>query len=315
MRVDPLGGMRRGRSGGMRAGRGRGFGGIRWWVLLLFAGYAAFSWFGSAETDPYTGETAHYGATPTEEVQLGAQAYQQVLSDASAQGALLPADAEVSRQIREIAERLIEKVPAVTAELAALNGQEAPQAYRDFQWDAAVIQSDDANAFVLPGGKIAVYTGLLPVAENQNAMAAILGHEIAHALLRHGSQRMAQQKLLQVGQLAAGVALGGMDPGQQQAVMAALGAGAQYGFILPYGRNHETQADKVGLMLAAAACFDPREAVPLWERMARLGGGERPPEFASTHPDPANRQETLRALMPQAEAFYQKHCAGRAPLR
>lgn len=312
MRVDPFGGRRN--SSGVRARRGRGLGGVRWWVLLVFAAYAAFSWFGSAETDPYTGETAHYGASPVEEAQLGAQAYQQVLSDASAQGALLPPDAQVSRQVREIAERLIEKVPAVTEELATMNGQQAPQVYRDFQWDAAVIQSDDANAFVLPGGKIAVYTGLLPVAENQDAMATILGHEIAHALLRHGSQRMAQQKLMQVGQLAAGVALGGMDPGQQQAVMAALGAGAQYGFILPYGRNHETQADRVGLMLAAAACFDPREAVPLWERMSQLGGGARPPEFASTHPDPANRQETLRALMPQALEFRERHCAGRPAL-
>jgi len=133
--------------------------------------------------------------------------------------------------------------------------------------------------------------------------------------LRHGSQRMAQQKLVQMGQMAAGVALGGMDPGQQQAVMAALGAGAQYGLILPYGRNHETQADQVGLMLAAAACFDPRQAIPLWERMSKLGEGARPPEFASTHPDPANRIQTLQSLMPQAEAFYQKYCQGQPPLQ
>jgi predicted Zn-dependent protease len=303
MRVDPMRGVRQGRR------RGRGFGGIRWIALLLFAGYAAWSWFGSAETDPYTGETAHYGASPEEEVQLGAQACQQVLGDANAQGALLPEDAQVSRQIAGIAERLIARVPEVTADLASMHQQQAPTTYENFQWNAAVIQSDDANAFVLPGGKMVVYTGLLPIAENQDAMAVILGHEIAHALLRHGSQRMAQQKLVQMGQVAAGVALGGMDPGQQQAVMAALGAGAQYGFILPYGRNHETQADRVGLMLAAAACFDPHEAVPLWGRMSRIGSGERPPEFASTHPDPANRQQTLQALMPQAEEFRRRYCA------
>ena len=111
-----------------------------------------------------------------------------------------------------------------------------------------------------------------------------------------------------MGQVAAGMAVGGMDPQQQQAVMAALGAGAQYGFVLPYGRSHETQADEVGLMLAAAACYDPNEAVPLWERMGQLGGGERPPEFASTHPDPANRMQTLQSLMPQAEQFREKYC-------
>ena len=297
------------------AGRGRGFGGVRWWILLLFAGYAAWQWFGSAETDPYTGEKAHYGATAEEEIQLGAQAYQQVLGDAAAQGALLPADAQVSLQIREIAERLVAKVPQVTADLAAMNQQEAPTDYRGFEWDVSVIQSDDANAFVLPGGKMAVYTGLLPIAGNADAMAVVMGHEVAHALLRHGSQRIAQQKLVQMGQMAAGLALGGMDPQQQQALMAALGAGAQYGFILPYGRNHETQADKVGLMLAAAACYDPREAIPLWQRMSELGGGERPPEFASTHPDPANRIQTLQSLMPQAEQFHQKYCEGHPPLR
>ncbi|GAB2611929.1 M48 family metallopeptidase [Novilysobacter erysipheiresistens] len=308
MNIGSLGGMR----GGTRRAGGRRRGGIRWWILLLFAGYAAWQWFGSAETDPYTGETAHYGASAEEEIQLGAQAYQQVLGDAQAQGALMPPDAEVSRQIRAIAQRLVARVPQVTADLAAMHQQQAPTAYQQFQWDVSVIQSDQANAFVLPGGKMAVYTGLLPIAGNEDAMAVVMGHEIAHALLRHGSQRMAQQELVQMGQMAAGMALGGMDPGQQQAVMAALGAGAQYGFILPYGRDHETQADQVGLMLAAAACYDPRTAVPLWERMSQLGGGERPPEFASTHPDPANRIQTLQALMPQAVAFHEKYCAGQS---
>ena len=301
MRIDPLGGQR-------QAGRQRRGGGIRWWILILFAGYAAWQWFGSARVDPYTGEKAHYGATPEEEVQLGAQAFQEVLGDAQAQGALLPPNTEVSQQIRTIAQRLVTRVPEVTADLAAANQQEVPNTHQNFQWDVAVIQSDQANAFCLPGGKMAVYTGLIPVAQNQDAMAVVMGHEIAHALLRHGSQRMAQQKLVQMGQMAAGMAIGGMDPQQQQAVMAALGAGAQYGFILPYGRNHETQADEVGLMLAAAACYNPQEAVPLWERMASLGGGQQPPEFASTHPNPANRIQHLQSLMPQAQAFRAKYC-------
>lgn len=304
MRVDPL--------GNQQAPRRRGFGGggIRWWILIAFAVYAVWSWIGSAETDPYTGETAHYGASPEEEVQLGAQAYQQVQSDAAAQGALVPETAQISQQIREIASRLVNRVPQVTSDLAAMNQQQTPTGYQNFQWDVSVIQSEEANAFCLPGGKMAVYTGLIPITQNQDAMAVVMGHEIAHALLRHGSQRMAQQKLVQVGQMAAGMALGGMDPQQQQAVMAALGAGAQYGFILPYGRNHETQADKVGLMLAAAACYDPREAIPLWERMSQLSGGERPPEFASTHPDPANRIQTLQSLMPTATAYHAKYCSG-----
>jgi len=307
MQVSPMG------STGSR--RGFGLGSMRWIIMLLFAGYAAWSWFSSAQTDPYTGETAHYGASTDEEVELGAQAFQQVVGDASTQNALLPKDAKVTQQVSEVARRLIARVPQVTADLAAMNQQQAPTSYQNFQWDVAVIQSDQANAFCLPGGKMAVYTGLLPIVQNESALAVVMGHEIAHALLRHGSQRMAQQKILQVGQMAAGVALGGMDPQQQQAVMGALGAGAQYGWILPYGRNHESQADRVGLMLAAAACYDPHEAVPLWQRMAEMGGGSRPPEFASTHPDPANRQQALQQMMPQAEQFYAKYCQGQPPLK
>lgn len=302
-----LGSRRRGQPAGKRRG-----GGVRWWILLLFAGYAAWQWFGSAQTDPYTGETAHYGASAAEESELGASAYQQVLGDAQSQGALLPASDPVSQQIRDIAERLVAKVPQVTSDLAAQHQQQAPTSYQSFQWDVSVIQSDQANAFCLPGGKMAVYTGLLPITQTEDAMAVVMGHEIAHALLRHGSQRMAQQNLVQMGQMAAGMAVGGMEPQQQQAVMAALGAGAQYGLILPYGRGHETQADEVGLMLAAAACYDPRAAIPLWERMSQMGGGQRPPEFASTHPDPANRIQTLQALMPQATGFYEKYCRASA---
>lgn len=301
MRIDPLGGQR-------QSGRQRRGGGIRWWILVLFAGYAAWQWFGNAEVDPYTGERAHYGVSEKEEVQLGAQAFQEVLGEAQAQGALLPPDAEVSQQIRTIAQRLVSRVPQVTADMAAANQQAVPTSHQGFQWDVAVIQSDQANAFCLPGGKMAVYTGLIPVAQSQDAMAVVMGHEIAHALLRHGSQRMAQQKLVQMGQMATSAAIGNMDPQQQQSLMAVFGAGAEYGLILPYGRNHETQADEVGLMLAAAACYDPQQAIPLWERMSALGGGERPSEFASTHPDPANRIQHLQSLMPQALAFRAKYC-------
>jgi metalloendopeptidase OMA1, mitochondrial len=134
----------------------------------------------------------------------------------------------------------------------------------------------------------------------------VMGHEIAHALLRHGAQRMSQQKLTQIGQMAG--AMSGMDPQQQQMVMAAMG----YGYLLPYARQHETQADEVGLMLAAAACYDPREAVPLWERMSASSGGQAPPEFASTHPNPGTRIQNLEALMPRALEYRQRFCASAA---
>jgi predicted Zn-dependent protease len=290
-------------------GQPRRGGGIHWWVLILFAGYAAWSWFGNAKTDPYTGTKAHYGASVDEEAQLGLQAFQEVLTT---EKPLDPND-PTAKQIESIAQRLVQRASAVETDLAAENSQQSPELAKTFEWSVAVLQSEQANAFCLPGGKMAVYTGLIPVTQNNDAMAVVMGHEIAHALLRHGSQRMAQQKLVQMGQMAAGVALGNMDPQQQQMVMAALGAGAQYGLVLPYGRNHETQADEVGLMLAAAACFNPHEAIPLWQRMSALGGGQRPPEFASTHPDPANRIQHLQELMPKAEQYYAKYCGGKTP--
>ncbi|MEO7251103.1 MAG: M48 family metallopeptidase [Arenimonas sp.] len=291
------------------AGGGSRFGGIHWWVLLLFAGYAAWSWIGSSKTDPYTGGKAHYGASVDQEAQLGLQAFQQVLTQ---ERALDPGD-PTAKRIEAIAKRLVERASSVEADLAAEHGQPSPGLAKTFEWSVAVLQSDQANAFCLPGGKMAVYTGLVPITQNDDAMGVVMGHEIAHALLRHGSQRMEQQKLVQAGQMATGVALGNMDPQQQQMVMSVLGAGAQYGLILPYGRKHETQADEVGLMLAAAACFNPHEAIPLWNRMSQLSGGQRPPEFASTHPDPANRIEHLQSLMPKAEQFYAKYCGGKTP--
>ena len=136
----------------------------------------------------------------------------------------------------------------------------------------------------------------------RDAVAVVMGHEIAHALLRHGAQRMTRGKLEQIGQMAG--AASGMDQNTMQAVMQAYG----YGSALPYARSQETQADELGLMLAAAACFDPRESVPLWERMDRNSGGGAPPEFASTHPSPESRIQHLESLQPKAQAFRQKYC-------
>lgn len=296
--------MQHDRSGRRRAGQAaasrRGIN-PRFLILLLFAGYGAWYWYSNQSLDAVTGESVliDRSLTVEDEKALGLQAYREILS----QERPLDPDEPIARQVQAIAQRLVAKVPEVEAALAAEHGN-APSGFsRAFDWEVNVIESDQANAFCLPGGKMAVYTGLVPVARNESAMAVVMGHEIAHALLRHGAQRMAQQKLSQVGQMAG--ALGGMDPQQQQMVMAAMG----YGYLLPYARRHETQADEVGLMLAAAACFDPREAVPLWERMDQTGGGQAPPEFASTHPNPGTRIAQLQALMPKALEYQRRFCA------
>jgi predicted Zn-dependent protease len=295
MRQDPFGNQEQG------APRRRGlFGGLRLWVLLLFAGYAAFYWFSNRSTDPYTGETVliDKSITPEDEKALGLQAYQEIL----AQEPALDRNSQISQQVREIAQRLIAKVPQVEDALAAEHGMQAPHVEQAFDWDVNVIQSDQVNAFCLPGGKIAVYTGLVPVAQNADAMAVVMGHEISHALLRHGAQRMSEQKLAQLGQMAG--AMSGMDQSQMQAVMAVYG----YGRALPYARKQESQADEMGLMLAAAACFNPEEAIPRWQRMEQASGGSSQPEFASTHPNPGTRIENLQALMPKAMQYRAKFC-------
>ena len=294
MRQNPFGGRRP-----QQPSRRRGFN-PRLLILVLFAGYGLYYYFSNQTVDPYTGEKVLIDQSQSleQENALGLQAYQEILQ----QERPIDPDAQVAQQIRGIAQRLIAKVPQVANAIAAERGTQMPPIWEEFEWAVNVIQSDQANAFCLPGGKMAVYTGLIPVAQNADAVAVVMGHEIAHALLRHGAQRMAQQKLAQIGQTAG--ALSGMDPQQQQMVMAAMG----YGYLLPYARQHDTQADEGGLMRAAAACFDPREAVPLWERMDAASGGQAPPEFSSTHPNPGTRIQNLSALMPRALEYQQRFC-------
>lgn len=291
-------------SGGAQAGARRR-GGVRWWVILLFGGYLLYYWVSHQQEAAFTGRKQLVDTTAEQDAALGLQAYQQILSQSE-----VVRSGELPQQVRQIAERLIRVAPAVEQELAQQKGVPASTEWSAFDWDVSVIDSPQVNAFCLPGGKIAVYTGIIPVAENANALAAIMGHEIAHALLRHGAERMAHQKLVQIGSVAAGVAVGEMEPQQQRMVLAALGAGAQYGVLLPFSRDHETEADEVGLMLAAAACFDPNEAPRLWERMGKAAGGQKPPEFMSTHPSHSSRIQHLQSLMPEAMAFYRAHCGG-----
>ena len=294
MAIDPYGNQAQPRR------RGFGGGGIRWWVLLLFAGYAVYYWASNRSTDPLTGETVMIDKTisPDDEKAMGLQAWNELLQTEQP----LPPNDPNAQVIRGIMQRLVAKVPEVSDALAAEHNLQAPHIERTFDWDVTVLQSDQVNAFCLPGGKMAVYTGLIPVAQNNDAMAIVMGHEITHALLRHGAQRMTEQRLAQIGQMAG--AMSGMDQQQMQAVMAVYG----YGRALPYARKQETQADEMGLMLAAAACFDPREAIPLWERMGEASGGQAPPEFSSTHPNPGTRIQNLQALMPKAMEYRKRFC-------
>jgi predicted Zn-dependent protease len=169
-------------------------------------------------------------------------------------------------------------------------------------------QPKTVNAYCMPGGKIAFYTGIMPICLNEAGVAAVMGHEISHALLRHGSERVTRSLGVNALVIGATLGIGGskMQEKNKKAVMAAIGLGSQVGLILPFSRNHESEADRMGLELMAKAGYEPAEAPEIWVRMSKKSGGQAPPEFLSTHPSNQTRIAELTALQPGAQAHYRK---------
>jgi predicted Zn-dependent protease len=171
-----------------------------------------------------------------------------------------------------------------------------------YKWEFNLVDSKDVNAFCMPGGKVVIYTGILPITQNEDALAVVMGHEIAHALADHGNERMTQGLIAQFGLASLDFALQNKPAETRNILLGAVGAGAQLGVLLPFSRKHESEADEIGLYLMAMAGYNPSEAAPFWARMNR-GGGARPPEFMSTHPDPSKRSERLKSLQAKARAY------------
>lgn len=230
-------------------------------------------------TVPFTNRRQLVLLSAREEAELGAEAFREAL----AKGTVVRSG------------RSAELVRDVGRRIAAVAAQP------DFEWEFVLLDSKDVNAFALPGGKTAVYRGILPVAETTAGLAVVMGHEIAHAIARHGAERMSQGALLQLGGSVVGAAAGG--GAGTDAILAAYGLGSQVGVMLPFGRQQETEADIIGLMLMAQAGYDPREALDFWNRMERSGGGSSN-EFLSTHPSGATRRATLTKHMAQALDYY-----------
>jgi len=177
---------------------------------------------------------------------------------------------------------------------------------KNLKWEFNLIEDDKlANAWVMPGGKAAVYTGILKYTRDEAGLAVVLGHEVAHAIAHHGNERMSQGLLAQMGGVALSVALSQNSAATQNLFMQAYGAGATVGLLLPYSRMHESEADRIGLTLMARAGYDPGEAVPFWQRMNEEGG-RRPPEFLSTHPAPESRIANIKKYIPEAMPYYRK---------
>lgn len=259
---------------------------IRWLPILAAALIFAWQYFSSEKfVNPETGRKSHVGMSLEQEAALGYLTYRQVLSQ--------------SRPIDSGPE--FELVKRVAGRLASATGQSGA----GFEWAVSLIRDEQVNAFCLPGGKIVVYTGILPVAQNEAALATVMGHEMAHATSRHGAQRVLQQNLTQIALTGVAISLSDMDYDKQRAVMGALGAGAQFGVLMPFGRQHESEADEVGLMYMARAGYDPQESIRFWRRMDQASRAG-PPEFLSTHPSHGTRVQQLQALMPKAMEEYQR---------
>jgi predicted Zn-dependent protease len=171
-----------------------------------------------------------------------------------------------------------------------------------YQWEYKLVDSKDVNAWCMPGGKIVVYSGILPITKDDAGLATVMGHEVSHALANHGAQRMSAGQLQQLGAVGVAVATGNKSAENQQIWQQAYGVTTQYGGMLPFSRNHETEADKIGLVLMAIAGYNPENAIAFWTRMAANSNGQAPPEFLSTHPSDATRIANLKAMIPEAKA-------------
>jgi len=238
---------------------------------------------------PLTGRSQFLPFPASVENEIGANAWEEALLEADQEGVLVtsgPQAAEVRHVGRAIAN-------------AAKRHPETSQLTQGYDWEFVLIESDQVNAWALPGGRSAVYTGLLGVATDEDELAAVMGHEVAHALARHAGERMTQVLIVNAGLTAAMLLSEDMDPEDRELLLASLGLVSETGVLLPFSRTHESEADEIGLLLSADAGYDPRAAVRLWKKMAALSA-DRPPELLSTHPSEATRLADLAEIMPEA---------------
>ncbi|MBL7709923.1 MAG: M48 family metallopeptidase [Chitinophagaceae bacterium] len=233
---------------------------------------------------------------PESELQtMATTEYQQFLSSNKVVATSNNRDAEM---VRRVGQRITKAVDSYYAEKGMTDK------LAGFKWEYNLVDDKAVNAWCMPGGKIVVYTGLLPITQNEAALAAVMGHEVSHALLQHGNQRMSQGLAQQLGGVALSVAVANKPQQTQNLFLGAYGAGTQLGVLLPFSRKHELEADDWGLKFSAMAGYNPQEAINLWKRMEQAGGGQKPPEFMSTHPSEGRRIEQLEKLMPEALKYY-----------
>jgi predicted Zn-dependent protease len=245
-------------------------------VLVLLGGVAC-------ETVPLTGRSQILLLPESSELSMGLSSYEEVLKKSK-----VSADPTLNAQLLRVGRRIAEATGKT-----------------DYQWEFKLLDDKQANAFCLPGGKVAVYTGILPITRDDAGLAAVLGHEVAHAIARHGGERVSQQLLVQTGLAATQVALSRNDPATVQMVTSLLGAGTTVGLLLPWSRGQESEADHLGMIYMAKAGYHPSAAKELWVRMDEAAkGGQQQPEFLSTHPSAATRIKQIEGWIPEALTYY-----------
>src|SRR5687767_6100233 len=242
-----------------------------------------------------TGRSQYKLVPETELRAMATQQYQQFLSTNRVVSSSNNRDADMVHRVGQRVTRAVTDYYAAQGLSGELEG---------YKWEYNLVDNKDANAWCMPGGKIVVYTGLLPITQNEAALAAVMGHEITHAIFNHGNERMSQGLTQQLGGMALGVALANKPAATQNLFMNAYGVGSQVGVLLPFSRKHELEADRYGLIWTAMAGYNPEEAIRLWERMEKASNGQKPPEFLSSHPSEGTRIEQLKKYMPEALSYY-----------
>jgi predicted Zn-dependent protease len=262
------------------------------WKTIAILGVVAVM-VAACATVPITGRKQLSLVPQSDLVAMAAQDYQTFVASSTVSD-----DAAARARVTEVGSRVASAATAFMRE----NGMDYE--LRNYNWEFQLIEDEAVNAWCMPGGKIVVYTGLLPVAETDAGLAVVVAHEVAHALANHSGERMSQLLLANLGGMALSKALEEKPEETQNLAMLAYGIGSQVAVLLPYSRQHESEADHIGLILMARAGYDPREAIPFWQRMSALNEGE-PPEFLSTHPNHATRIADIRAYLPEAISIYE----------
>lgn len=252
-------------------------------LIILF--FLSFCFFAACATVPYTERRSFILISEREEIELGETAYQNLMK-----GVKISDDLEINQKIERIGKRI--------AKAANKPG---------YKWEFKVIKNDKrVNAFCLPGGKVAFYTGIIPLCEDEEGIAVVMGHEIAHAIARHGAERLTNSLLAQAGGQLLQKAIKAKSPEAQRNILSVYGVGAQVGVLLPFSRTHEYEADHIGLILMAKSGYNPERAVSFWKRMAELSKRGKPLEFLSTHPADDKRVEQLKERLSEAMKYYKK---------